>query len=99
MQIIEQFSVWYVDLGKKEDIKGHEQYGKRPFLVISDTSYNLASKTPMGFIGSSSKKKNNNDFTLRIDLGNNKENSHINISQIRTLSQDRFIEKLLLMMT
>ena len=96
IKIIEQFSVWSVDLGTKNDIKGHEQYGKRPFLVISDSTYNTTSKTPIGFIGSASHKKYKNDFTLPINLGNDRENSHINISQIRTLSEDRFIEKIII---
>ena len=94
IKIIEQFSVWIVDLGAKNDIKGHEQYGKRPFFVISDTTYNTSSKTPIGFICSSSKKKDCNDYTLSIELKNNIEYSHINISQIRTLSEDRFISKI-----
>ena len=76
-----------------KDIRLCEQW-KRPFLVISDTRQNIKSKTPVGFIGSSSPKKSKNIYTLSINLNNRKEHSHINFSQFTTLGEDRFIKKI-----
>jgi mRNA-degrading endonuclease toxin of MazEF toxin-antitoxin module len=84
-QEIKQYSLWMVDLGDKKYVKGHEQYGNRPFFVISSTEYNKNSKTPIGFFASTSEKKAQNKYSLDID-----KKGSINISQIRTLSQERF---------
>jgi len=86
MKEIKQYSLWMVKLGSKECSKGHEQYGDRPFFVISSTEYNKKSKTPIGFFASKSPKKAKNKYSLEIDHGS------INISQIRTLSEERFIK-------
>ena len=83
---IKQYSLWMVNLGEKDCAKGHEQYGDRPFFVISSTKYNKNSKTPIGFFSSTSEKKSQNRYSLTI---NNR--GSVNISQIRTLSEDRFI--------
>jgi mRNA-degrading endonuclease toxin of MazEF toxin-antitoxin module len=80
---IEQYSLWWVNL--EQSGVGHEQHGRRPFFVISNSQYNKKSKTPIGFIASTSENKAKNKFTLPLDDG-----GHINISQIRTLSSDRF---------
>ena len=85
---IKQFSIWKVKL--EESPVGHEQGGDRPFFVLSSTKYNQKSKTPIGFIASNSPSKSNNQFAIKIEL-DNKKYSHINISQIRTLDQSRFI--------
>lgn len=92
MKIIEQFSIWSVKLEKNPI--GHEQGGDRPFLVISSDKYNISSQTPIGFICSCSKKKSENKYTRSIELNNGCQESHVNISQIRTLSADRFGEKI-----
>ena len=55
---IKQFSVWYVNLDESKEMKdednnifmeakpiGHEQNGKRPVVVISQTHYNNKSGT------------------------------------------------------
>jgi mRNA-degrading endonuclease toxin of MazEF toxin-antitoxin module len=79
----EQFSIWWVDLGKRNH-KGHEQEGIRPFFIISNTKYNKKSKTPIGFICSSREK----DFSVSINIKD--VDSYVNVSQIRTLSEERF---------
>ena len=84
---IKQFSVWEVEL--ETEPVGHEQGGNRPFFVLSSTKYNNNSETPIGFIASNSEKKAKNDFSIKIKL-DNKKDSHINISQIRTLDKSRF---------
>jgi mRNA-degrading endonuclease toxin of MazEF toxin-antitoxin module len=88
--IIEQFSVWLVRLEKKP--VGHEQGGDRPFLVISTTSYNQHSKTPIGFFLSTSEKKAKNNYSMRIEKMSD-ELSSVNLSQIRTLDISRFVRK------
>lgn len=86
---INQFEVWLVDFGDDEKcFKSHEQRYTRPFLVISNYNYNSTSKTPIGFILSTSEKKSQNDYTLPLT-----DKSHVNISQIKTISEERFIKK------
>ncbi len=74
-----------VELGEKSCSKGHEQYGNRPFYVISATEYNIKSETPIGFFVSTSEKKSQNKFTLELE-----DKGSANISQIRTLDKSRF---------
>ncbi len=88
IKIIEQFSIWFVDLEKKP--VGHEQGGERPFFVISSIEYNIKAETPIGFIVSTSEKKAKNPYTIPID----KADSHVNVSQIRTLDISRFKKKI-----
>jgi mRNA interferase MazF len=91
LKIIQQFSIWLVQLEEKPI--GHEQGGDRPFLVISNNIYNHNSKTPIGFILSTSEKKGKNKFALQLE--NMPSNlSHVNISQIRTLDYSRFTKKI-----
>lgn len=87
IQIIEQFSIWTVCLEDKPI--GHEQGGRRPFFVISTLEYNTHSKTPIGFIMSASEKKSRNKFVIKIE-GMSNVDSHVNVSQIRTLDIYRF---------
>lgn len=86
IQIIKQFSVWQVTLEKNPI--GHEQGGTRPFFVISSDKYNIASKTPIGFIMSASENKSKNKFAVSLE-GMDKVSSSVNVSQIRTI---RFIK-------
>lgn len=89
MRYIEQGDIWYIRLEK--EAFGSEQGGKRPFLVISSTSYNTSSKTPIGFILSTSPKKRTNKYTIPIEEMSS-DRSHVNVSQIRTVSKDRFLD-------
>jgi len=82
---IKQHSIWMVELGDQSCSKGHEQYGDRPFYVISSTDYNINSETPIGFFVSTSEKKSQNKFTLELE-----DKGSVNISQIRTLDKSRF---------
>ncbi len=91
---IDFLDIWLIELGEDgNNIYKHEQFGKRPFVVISQNSYHENSKTPIGFIMTTSDAKKNSKYTLTIQLPNQPE-SAINTSQIKTLSQDRFISKL-----
>jgi len=86
---IKQNDIWMVKMGEV-GIIGHEQKGNRPFYVISNTEYNKASNTPIGFFISTSEKKKNNRFTVEIDMQGSPE--IVNISQIRTISAERFVK-------
>jgi mRNA-degrading endonuclease toxin of MazEF toxin-antitoxin module len=85
---IEQNSIWMCSMGHV-GIVGHEQKGNRPCYVISDTEYNERSKTPIGFFLSTSVKKQRNKYTYDVDMQGTMEN--VNISQIRTISSERFL--------
>ena len=85
---IKQNSIWMVKMGY-DGIVGHEQKGNRPFYVISNDNYNKNSGTPIGYFLSTSKKKKANRFTYDVDMDGVMET--VNISQIRTISSDRFL--------
>lgn len=89
--MINQNDIWMVTIGY-DGIVGHEQKGNRPFYVISNSNYNNSSKTPIGFFLSTSAKKKTNRFTVDVDMQGMLEN--VNISQIRTISSDRFFKKM-----
>ena len=92
MKEIKFLDIWEIDLGQKgNNIAKHEQYGKRPFIVVSKTEYNQQSKTPIGFILSTSEKKKHNKFTITSNVRG--VIGSFNVSQIKTLSQERFLEK------
>jgi mRNA-degrading endonuclease toxin of MazEF toxin-antitoxin module len=88
---INQNDIWMVQMGY-DGIVGHEQKGNRPFYVISNSKYNRNSRTPIGFFLSTSEKKQKNRFTLDVDMQGTPEN--VNISQIRTISNLRFLKKM-----
>ena len=90
MQNIKQKEIWMINLGE-DNIVGHEQKGNRPFFVISNDEYNQSSKTPIGFFLSTSAHKKTNRFSVET-IGN--QIGSINTSQIRTISEDRFIRKI-----
>ena len=86
-----QGSIWWVDL--ENNPVGHEQGERRPFFVISKGDYNTRSKTPIGYTMSTSLHKSNNAFSVQItynDSQQEKKQGYVNVSQIRTLSIDRF---------
>ena len=100
---IKQFSVWYVNLDESKEMKdeennifmeakpiGHEQNGKRPVIVISQTHYNNKSGTPVVLCCSSSIKKSQNTFTYPIKWNDEHKDTWVNLSQIRTLDKSRF---------
>jgi mRNA interferase MazF len=88
--MIKQNEIWMVKLGT-ENIIGHEQKGNRPFYVISNDVYNHFSQTPIGYFLSTSEHKRLNKYTVETS-GDTK--GSVNVSQIRTLSADRFMYKI-----
>lgn len=89
-KIIRQNDIWMVNMGY-DGIVGHEQRGTRPFYVISDTAYNTASKTPVGFFLSTSEHKRLNRYTVDVTMEDGNIET-VNTSQIRTISSDRFFK-------
>jgi mRNA-degrading endonuclease toxin of MazEF toxin-antitoxin module len=85
---IKQNDIWMVNMGH-DGIVGHEQRGTRPFYVISNTGYNQASKTPIGFFLSTSEHKKLNKYTIDVNMQGVIET--VNTSQIRTISSERFM--------
>ena len=83
--MFKQGDVWAVDLGKSW---GHEQGGKRPVVIISATSWNARSKTPMVCPCTTSSKKGDNEFCVEITFGD--KTSFANTSHVYTLSVERF---------
>ena len=86
--MFKQGDVWLLDLG---DMVGHEQGGERPVLIVSSTSWNAKSKTPMVCPCTTSKNKGKNPFCVEIDTGDGKR-SFVNASHIYTLSVERFAD-------
>ena len=85
-----QGDIWIADLEKKA--MGHEQGGRRPVVIISRTTWNKSSKTPICLICSTSEKKGSNKYTVKLKR-TNKKNSWANASQIYTLDAIRLIIK------
>jgi len=85
---IRQNDIWMVNMGQ-DGIVGHEQRGTRPFYVISNTGYNQASKTPIGFFLSTSEHKKLNRYSVDVNMQGVIET--VNTSQIRTISSERFM--------
>ena len=73
-----------------DNILGSEQKNNRPFYVVSNTRYNQASQTPIGFFMSTAKHKKNNRFTVAVNNGRD----FVNTSQIRTIAAVRLLRKL-----
>jgi len=85
-----QGDIWLANLEKKA--MGHEQGGRRPVVIISKTSWNKVSKTPICLICSTSQKKGSNRYTVKLSR-TNKKHSWANASQIYTLDSRRMIRK------
>ena len=75
-------------------VKGHEQGGKRPVLIISQDVFNQRSGTVIAMAITSRPQRAG--FPLTLELKNTKlpKRSWIKISQIRTLSRERIGKKL-----
>lgn len=90
-----QGEIWWVTL--EENPVGHEQGGSRPFFILSKSEYNNRSETPIGFAVSKSQHKSRNKFSVEIVYKNKNsvdEKIWVNVSQLRTLSIERFGKKL-----
>lgn len=77
-----------------EPVRGREQAGSRPVLVISQDIFNARSGTVIALALTSQAPTAGFPLTLEIDSTNLPKRSWVKISQIRTLSVERLSRKL-----
>lgn len=70
-------------------VKGHEQSGNRPVLILSHDVFNERSGTVIAMVLTSQFQRAGFPLTLKIKASGLKKESWIKISQIRTLSVER----------
>ena len=70
-------------------VRGHEQSGRRPVLVLSHDVFNDRSGTVIGVAMTSQEPRAGFPLTLESKAAGLQKRSWIKISQIRTLSVDR----------
>ena len=70
-------------------VRGHEQVGQRPVLVLSHDVFNDRSGTVIAVAMTSQEPRAGFPLTLESEASGLKKRSWIKISQIRTLSVDR----------
>ena len=75
-------------------IRGHEQAGRRPVVVISHDVFNERSGTVIAIAITSQPQRAGFPLTLELTSGNLPKRSWVKISQIRTLSTQRLAEKI-----
>jgi len=73
-------------------VRGHEQGGTRPVLVISHDVFNERSGTVIAMAITGKPQKAGYPLTFELKSGKLPERSWVKISQIRTLSVDRIGE-------
>lgn len=87
-----QGEIWYADL---EPVKGSEQAGKRPVVIISGPSMNDALPIVIACPLTSMIKKIKGCVIIKKDQINNlKKDSEILVFQIRTISKNRLSKKI-----
>ena len=70
-------------------VRGHEQAGLRPLMILSHDIFNERSGTVIAVAITSQPQKAGFPLTLELKAGNLPKKSWIKISQIRTLSVER----------
>jgi mRNA interferase MazF len=83
--------IWWADLNP---VRGHEQAGVRPVLVISHDIFNQRSGTVIALAITSQPPTAGFPLTLEISSANLPKRSWVKISQIRTLSVERLSNKM-----
>ncbi len=77
-----------------EPVRGREQAGQRPVLILSHDVFNERSGTVIAVALTSQPQRAGFPLTLEIDSKNLPEKSWVKISQVRTLSVQRIGKKL-----
>src|SRR5262245_25456640 len=72
-----------------DPVRGHEQGGRRPVIVISQDVFNSRSGTVIAMAITSQPQRAGFPLTLEIDSAELPQQSWVKISQIRTLSIER----------
>jgi mRNA interferase MazF len=75
-------------------VRGHEQAGSRPVVVISDDIFNARSKTVIALALTSEEPRAGFPLTMEVTGLKLPKRSWVKISQIRTLSIDRLGKRL-----
>ena len=75
-------------------VRGHEQAGNRPVLIISNDVFNERSGTVIALAMTSQPQRADFPLTLETDIRELQKKVWIKISQIRTLSVDRLGKKI-----
>lgn len=75
-------------------VRGHEQAGMRPVLILSQDVFNEHSGTVIAMALTSQPQKAGFPLTLELKTENLPKRSWVKISQIRTLSVERIGKKL-----
>ncbi len=75
-------------------VKGHEQGGKRPVLILSQDVFNQRSGTVIAMAITSQPQRAGFPLTLEITSAKLYKRSWVKISQIRTLSTERIGRKI-----
>lgn len=75
-------------------VRGHEQAGTRPVLILSHDIFNERSGTVIAMALTSKPQRAGFPLTIEIDEAELKQPSWIKISQIRTLSTERIGKKI-----
>ncbi|HEU5100090.1 MAG TPA: type II toxin-antitoxin system PemK/MazF family toxin [Roseiflexaceae bacterium] len=83
--------IWWADLNP---VRGHEQAGVRPVLIISHDIFNQRSGTVIALAITSQSPMAGFPLTLEITSATLPKRSWIKISQIRTLSVERLSNKI-----
>jgi mRNA interferase MazF len=83
--------VYWADLNL---VRGHEQAGLRPVVVISKDIFNERSGTVIAMAITSQPQRAGFPLTLELTKSNLPKKSWIKISQVRTLSIERLGEKI-----
>jgi len=83
--------IWWADLNS---VRGHEQAGVRPVLVISHDIFNQRSGTVIALAVTSQAPTAGFPLTMEIITARLPKRSWIKISQIRTLSVERLSSRL-----
>ena len=77
-----------------DPVKGREQAGRRPVLVVSHDIFNERSGTVIAVAITSHPQRAGFPLTLELSSGNLPKRSWVKISQIRTLSVERLGKRL-----
>ncbi|HUI08338.1 MAG TPA: type II toxin-antitoxin system PemK/MazF family toxin [Verrucomicrobiae bacterium] len=79
--------IWWANL---DPIRGREQAGQRPVLILSVDEFNRASGTPIAVPLTSQEPRAGFPFTMEICSVKLPKRSWVKISQVRTLDSARF---------
>jgi mRNA interferase MazF len=83
--------IWWADLNP---VRGNEQAGERPVLILSHSVFNLRSRTVIAVALTSQAPSAGYPLTLELTTVSLPKRSWVKISQIRTLSVERLRSKL-----